>query len=162
MLSQDMLKEIFEYREGNLYWRYSKRGGVKVGDKAGTLTTSRYYRVKLNKQEYYLHRLIYLYHHGYLPECIDHIDRDTTNNKIENLREATKAENCRNQKISKNNTTGVKGVSWFKRDNKWHAKIKVNKKDIHLGYYTNIEDAIKKIKEAREFYHKEFSYQGEL
>jgi len=66
--------------------------------------------------------LIFLYHHGYLPKFVDHIDGNKKNNRIENLREATKSQNAMNQKVSTRNTSGIKGVMWHKRDKKWFVQ----------------------------------------
>lgn len=73
-------------------------------------------------------------------ECIDHIDGNKSNNNINNLRWVTHQENQWNKNISSKNTSGIKGVSWYKRDKKWRATINLNTK-IHLGYFDNIEDA---------------------
>ena len=74
---------------------------------------------------------------------VDHIDNNRTNNNIENLRWATNSENGFNSKLSSNNTSGFKGVTFHKKSNKWHASIKVNGKRKHIGTFTNKEDAIK-------------------
>lgn len=76
-------------------------------------------------------------------ENYDHIDRDTLNNRRYNLRPATHAENSRNQSLHKNNTSGVTGVSWNKRDSKWSAEIRINGEHLYLGYFINKEDAIR-------------------
>ena len=85
---------------------------------------------------------------------IDHIDGDRTNNRIENLRLATKAENGWNrQHLDKRNSSGFTGVYWCIRDQKWRARIKVNGKNIHIGYFTNKQDAIaaRRLAEATHF-----------
>ena len=69
-----------------------------------------------------------MYHHGYFPEAVDHIDGDRFNNKIENLREATHVENHYNRKVQKNNKSGSKNVCWHKLINKWSVDLTVNKK----------------------------------
>ena len=75
-------------------------------------------------------------------KCIDHIDGDTINNKLINLRYATNQENSFNQKLSVHNTSGSKGVCYDKSKKKWKSSIKLNSKSIHLGYFERIEDAI--------------------
>ena len=74
-----------------------------------------------------------------MPEEIDHIDVDTSNNRINNLREATCSENQANKKLKANNTSGFKGVSWDR--GKWIAQITINYKIIRLGRYERAEDA---------------------
>ena len=73
--------------------------------------------------------------------CVDHIDNNKTNNKLENLRFATNQENNRNKKIAKNNTTGVKGVTTNKSTGKYIAHIKTNSKLIHIGTFKTLEEA---------------------
>ena len=92
----------------------------------------------------------------------DHKDRNPLNNRKQNLRPATQQENSCNITKRKDNTSGVTGVYWYKKGCKWVADISVNNKRIHLGYFTNKEDAIKKRLEAEQIYHKEFSSQEHL
>ncbi len=88
--------------------------GVKVaskGDNPGYLSNSGYYNVKIDGECYRLHRIIWLWYHGYFPENdIDHINRNKTDNRIENLREVSRSCNANNQKIRTTNRTGVLGV----------------------------------------------------
>jgi len=72
---------------------------------------------------------------------VDHIDNDPSNNRIENLRWATREENSRNTRIRSDNESGVKGVSWCDRDQKWCARIKIDGITVYLGYYNTIEEA---------------------
>ena len=73
--------------------------------------------------------------------CIDHIDNNPQNNNISNLRWATDSQNNENKSMMTNNTSGVKGVCWSKASNKWKARINIDGIAIHLGYFTDIEDA---------------------
>ena len=75
-------------------------------------------------------------------KCVDHIDNNKHNNNLINLRFATPSQNQHNKSIGKNNTSGTKGVSWNNKSNKWTAQIKINGKQIHLGYFLNKDDAI--------------------
>ncbi len=72
---------------------------------------------------------------------VDHIDNNRLNNHVENLRWATIKENSQNAKLSSKNTSGFKGISWYEKINKWHARIMIDGKTKHLGYFDNIEDA---------------------
>ncbi len=86
---------------------------------------------------------------------VDHIDNDKLNNCLFNLRYATKSENQHNRSLNTKNTSSVKGVSWRKDAKKWQAKIRLpmTNKQIHLGYFDNLEDAkIARQNEARELY----------
>ena len=90
----------------------------------------------------------------------DHIHGKETrhDNRKSNLRITTKQQNGMNSALSSNNTSGVVGVTWHKRDNVWQARIRVNYKYIHLGYFNCFEDAVKARKEAEEKYFGEYSY----
>jgi len=157
-LTQDLLHELFEYRDGVLYWKVAKANKIKVGDAAGSLNkTSGYFFTMINRKKYSNHRLIFLMHHGYLPQCLDHIDGNKINNRIENLRPATIAENCRNSRIGKNNTSGVKGVNWVNHVKKWRARITVDRKTVMEKYFKTIEEAAEAVKKAREELHGEYA-----
>ena len=164
MLTQKEVRDYFDYTDGILYWKVQKSNVVKVGQPAGSLDErTGYYRIHINSKLYKTHRFIFLYHHGYLPEFVDHIDNIKLNNKINNLREATKSQNCMNQKVSTRNTTGIKGVMWHKRDKKWYVQIRVNSKCHSFGYYDDKELAELVAIEATNKLHKEFSaYKGAL
>lgn len=137
-MGYDMIKFIqtnFEYRDGFLY-RSTCLGGEAIGKRAGWLTVCNknpYWKISINKKTMLLHQVIFMFHHGFLPKCIDHIDGNSTNNLIENLRPSTQSQNIANSKLRKNNTTGFKGVSFRKDSNKWTAQIMVNGKHISLG-----------------------------
>ena len=73
--------------------------------------------------------------------CIDHIDNNPQNNNISNLRWATDSQNNQNKSMMTNNTSGVKGVCWSKASNKWMSRINIDGIAIHLGVFTDIEDA---------------------
>ncbi len=72
---------------------------------------------------------------------VDHRDCDGLNNRRGNLRNATQSQNNMNRRLQSNNTSGLKGVSWSKRDSKWQAQIKIQRKAIHLGYFASPEAA---------------------
>jgi len=159
MITQERLHELFEYREdGKLIWKVNI-GTVKIGDVAGCIDNQGYYIVRIDRKNRKGHRLIFLYHHGYLTEGlqIDHIDGNPGNNRIENLREVTNSQNCHNSRRYSNNTSDVKGVCWDKKQDKWKAAIKINRKQIHLGYYTILEEAATAVREARVKYHGEYA-----
>lgn len=94
---------------------------------------------------HYLHRLVWLYHKGEMPTQIDHVDGDFRNNKIENLRECTTAQNQYNSPRKANNQSGFKGVVFHPKckSRPWQAKIATGGKVISLGYYDSPETAAK-------------------
>lgn len=96
-------------------------------------------------------------------EIVDHkthpdYPNPIVDNRKSNLRITTPLNNSRNKCKTKANTSGVTGVCWNKRNQKWHAQIGVNLKTIHLGYFNDFNDAVKARKEAEEKYFKEFQY----
>ena len=157
IMNQKLLHELFEYYSGALYWKVAPSIRVKVGNIAGTLTSNGYWRVKINRKMYLNHRLIFLMHHGFLSKFIDHIDNNPTNNQIVNLREATIQQNSHNAKLKITNKSGIKGVSWCKRDKKWIVQIQINSKKKRIGGFDNLELADLVAQEARNKYHKGFA-----
>ena len=91
-----------------------------------------------------LHRYLWEQVNGPVPEgmTLDHIDGDTHNNDLSNLRLVTQQDNTRNGKLSKNNTSGVNGVVWNKRDSKWTARVKVDYKQLYLGQFDDWFEAV--------------------
>jgi len=89
---------------------------------------------------------------------VDHINRNTLDNRRENLRICTKRENCANRGVNRNNTSGVKGVSWDTESNKWKAQLRHNYKLINLGRFTNISDASEAYANGAKKYFGEFAH----
>lgn len=90
-------------------------------------------------KDIYLHRMVMGNPAGM---DVDHISHDTLDNRKENLRSCTHAQNLRNRKgPNSNNKSGIRGVCWFRRDGTWHAQIKVDGRRIHLGYFATKEEA---------------------
>jgi hypothetical protein len=160
IITKELLDELFEYKDGSLYWKIKISKKIIIGNKAGSVNGNGYWRVRLNKKLYYAHRLIFSIHHGYIPKYIDHIDGNKLNNKIENLRKVTLIQNGQNSKLGKANTSGIKNVSWSKVKDKWVVHIRINRKKKNLGYYADIELAELIAIEAREKYHGTFANHG--
>lgn len=110
-------------------------------------------QVKIDGKPYLAHRLVWLLTYGYMPDFIDHIDRNPMNNKISNLRSVTKSENEHNRGIYKNNSSGYPGVCFDKRNKKYKAGIKINGKQIHLGYFDTASEAFTAYMLAKIEYH---------
>lgn len=160
-LSQDLLHELFEYREGKLFWKKvtSSRSDV-IGKEVGCTNALGYRITKIGKKNYLVHRLIYAMFYGQFPNVLDHIDGNPLNNKIENLRPATMLQNSYNQKRYKNNKTGVKGVNFNKQCGKYSARCQVNKKQNWLGFFPSLELAEQAVKAFRAKHHGEFANHG--
>jgi hypothetical protein len=153
MLTQSRLKELYEYRDG---FFYKKDSGLL--HKPTPLTDHhRYARLVVDGKAYAMHRLVFLYCHGYLPKIIDHIDNDRTNNKIENLREVTQQQNCLNRITHKNNSSGMKNIHFDKGVKKWCVGLYVNKKRKIFGYFADLELAELVAIEARNKFHGSFA-----
>lgn len=156
-MNQQKLNDLFEYRDGSLYWKIKPSRRVFIGDKVGSLDIYGYLRTKIEGKGYKIHRLIFLMHYGYLPKFIDHIDNNKANNRIENLREVTRSEDQHNRKLGKDNTSGHKNVAWHKNSQKWRVCIRVYPKTVHIGCFDDLELADLVAQEARHKYHKEFA-----
>ena len=133
-IEQDLLKELFDYDDGKLIYKVS-RGTCKKGTVAGSVN-SKYSKVKINRKMYVLHRLIYVYHNGSIKDdnVIDHIDGDTQNNRIDNLRQISQVHNIWN-------TIKTKGYCWSAKAKKWEARITTNGKRVFLGAFASEQDA---------------------
>jgi hypothetical protein len=88
---------------------------------------------------------------------IDHVNGDGLDNRRENLRPATNAQNMRNRGKQTNNTSGFKGAFYFPRTGRWKSQITVNRRALHLGYYLSAEDAARAYDAAALIHHGEFA-----
>jgi hypothetical protein len=154
-ISQDEVRCAFEYFDGHLYWKSHHARNVKIGTRAGYLSGG-YWCIEYRGVPYLAHRLIFVYHHGYMPEIIDHIDINRQNNKIENLRAVTQSENCLNTRIRSNNKLGEKNVSYYKRTNRYVVRLYLNKRLKQIGSFEDFELAALVAQEARAKYYGEF------
>jgi hypothetical protein len=166
--TKQYVKECFDYCDGELIWRkrpeqhFSDTWHQKVfntrqaGSVAGTLVSG-YRVVNFKQRRIAIHRLVFLWHYGYFPSEIDHIDGNPLNNRIENLRPASHADNCKNMKIYKSNTSGFKGVSFHKATGKWAAGIRLCGKWTHLGLFDDINEAAMRRKDVELSQYGEFS-----
>jgi len=157
MLTQQQANSLFRYSDGELIRISVISNKTKVGDVAGRIGKRGYKYLTVYFKKYYVHRVIWLMHYGFLPKYIDHIDGNPLNNRIENLRPCTVSENSCNAKTRKNNSSGIKGVGWFKPKQKWRARISFNKKEHHLGYFDTKEEAEIAVIDARPKIHQEFA-----
>ena len=142
-ITQKILKDHLNYIDGNLYWSdFSIRPNAKK-TAIGNLMPNGYLQMKLFSKHMYVHRVIFLYHHGYLPKFVDHINGKKSDNMIENLRDVNRFQNMMNVKKTSQNKSGYKGVSYNKKMKKWVAQIKCNKEHFYLGTYETAELAYK-------------------
>ena len=142
-ITQSDLKNLFRYRDdGSLIRTVPTSNRVKAGDVAGTKDKDGYIVINLRGKQRKAHHLVWLYHYGYMPKMIDHINRNKSDNRIENLRLTNKSLNAFNSKIQSNNTSGCKGVSYIRKSNRWESAIKINGKKIILGYFKCLNEAV--------------------
>jgi len=168
-MSHIRTRELFDYntQTGDLIWRRRpiedfktesafKKWNVEFsGAVAGSIDSKNYRTIIISNKSYKAHRLVWAYHHDNPAEFqIDHINHNKSDNRIENLRLVTNAENQRNAKLRSDNTSGYVGVTFHKAASKWMAKIKYKGKVFGLGFFANKDDAIT----ARSKANKKFGY----
>ncbi len=153
----EWLREHFEYdaKTGKLTWKKPQfRSKAKVGAEVGVTRVTqwgkRYRCFFIRGKIYQVHRVIWKMQRHEIPDGyeIDHIDGNSLNNRIDNLRCVTSSENRKNRRMARNNTTGIVGVRQLRYGNKWGAHIKVEGKYIHLGTFDTKESAARARKEA--------------
>jgi len=140
----ERVRELFDYRkDGKLIRKTNIIYRAKKGDVAGTDNKNKYNRICADCRQYYTHRLVWLWHHGYMPENnLDHINRIKSDNRIENLREVSRQCNLRNTGNHRDNKSGVKGVRTDKRWDVWQAWITINRKKCWLGDHKCFDEAV--------------------
>ena len=145
MISKEYLHERFTYRNGELYWKTVYSNRLKVGQLAGDKDGKGYRRIMIGKRHFKMHRLIWIMFNGSIPDglLIDHIDRNISNNRIENLRLLTKSMNSRNIEAA--------GVTFDCKRNKWRAQAFVNDATVFLGRFDTKAAAEAEYKSFYEF-----------
>lgn len=137
--------DVFEYRDGEIYWKCKVSAKTVIGRIAGTITKHGYKKVQVNKKPQYNHRVIWEMHHGKVPEAmeIDHIDGDRSNNLIGNLRCVSRRDNCKNKRLLEKNTSGMHGVRFDEVKGKWVVRIGFGGRNLFFGYFDSKDEAIK-------------------
>lgn len=123
------IKELFSYSEKSptgLVWIFTTSHRSQAGSIAGSLSGNGYYLIRHRGKNLACHRIVWELHNGPIPEgmLIDHINGNKADNRIDNLRLATKAQNGQNQGLQRHSATGVKGLTWHKRV--WVGQIRSN------------------------------------
>lgn len=137
-LTLNRLREVLDYdrEEGDLIWRIDMGQRGRIGRVAGTFSkTSGYILIKIDWIIYPAHRLAWFHVYGEWPIELDHINNIRDDNRIENLRIATRAQNAKNRLKPENNTSGLKGVSWKKANQAYQAQIVSDKQKYYLGLF---------------------------
>ena len=165
-LTQERVKFLFNYSDGVLIRAVDKHTAKKGDVISGCLTGKGYkdgkgyLSVKVDNKLTPIHRIVFLYHHGYLPEQIDHRNNIHTDNRIENLRACTNAENSLNKPLRPECKSGFKGVFYRKDSRKWTAQVSLSGKRYNLGMFSTAEEANKAAVSKREELHGEFVNHG--
>lgn len=143
-IHDDELRRVLGYdpETGAFTWLVCRSRSARRGSTAGTLQKRGYVAIGFRKRVYRAHRLAWFFVYGEWPPTeIDHIDGDPTNNRISNLRLATRSQNNANTRCRRDSGSGVKGVGRHQKSGKWRARIEVNGKSKFLGLFDRIEDA---------------------
>ena len=159
-MDQKTLRELLDYDPdtGVFLWKISRSNRVKVGDVAGRTNNTGYKDISIDSRRYLQHRLAWLYETGAWPVAeIDHINGQKGDNRLANLREATRSENLYNRKKPPRNTSGLKGVCWRADRKKWFAQLRVNGNQINIGCYDTREEAYSAYLTVANQYHREFA-----
>lgn len=174
----ELLHELFEVEENGTiiflprepkYWTNVKKSNPErlceiwnnkyaFTESFTTLGAHGYYQGKILNELYLKHRIIFKMFYGYDPRFIDHINGNKLDNRIENLRDCSREENLKNQSLYINNISGHQGIFPNPRavNKKWRVSIGYENKQINLGSYCTLEEAVK-IRQESELkygYHK--------
>lgn len=128
---------------GKMFWLHSNNRRIRVGDPVGSVRADGYIEIGYDGKKYLAHQIAWAKHHKTLPTLmIDHINGNRSDNRIANLREATKSINAQNQKRAKrNNKVGLLGVSLEKKIGRYISQINIDGKRVWGGRFDNAEQA---------------------
>lgn len=144
VLTVERLKELLHYDpETGLFLRLASKPKSPIGSVAGNKLPRGYIEISIDGKSYYGHRLAWFYVYGAWPAQLDHANRNTSDNRLSNLREATVSQNLANRRSMREGGRSYKGVSWDKRRNRWYARVQVNAVSKHIGYFHNETEAAK-------------------
>ena len=167
-MKQETVRLLFSYNRGQLYWNPRPREAFRsysafvmwnkryAYGPAGAINHRGYVRIGIAKKYYMAHRLIWLYHRGWLPDALDHKNGNPSDNRMSNLRPATQTENRWNSKRRQQTTTNTKGV-YRRPSGHYEAHICADYKRLHLGTFEKKQDAIRAVSRARKELHRQFA-----
>jgi hypothetical protein len=151
----EKINQSFKYSDGVLLHKVKKHCSQRAGFPAGCLDDKGYINVRLSGRMHKAHRLIFAMHHGYMPNLVDHIDGNKSNNKIENLRDCSKSQNGMNRHHPSSSSTGHRNV--YKKGAAFQVALRSDKKTIYVGSFVDIHKAISAAQEARAKHFGEFA-----
>lgn len=158
MISAKKLRSILRYdREtGAFTWLVQSSSKTPVGSMAGSRRKDGRVQINIEQRLYFAHRLAWLWVTGRWPAAmIDHVNCDPSDNRWDNLREATDRQNKANMRTSRNSVLGVKGVRFH--DGKYEAHITVDYKQLYLGRFDTAEQAQRRYFEEAKRRHGPFA-----
>lgn len=154
-MNNPRIGDYLEYRDGDLFWKVD-HCHIVSGQRAGSMAPNGRRYVSFFGKKHLVHRVIWYLHHGSVPDFLDHIDGNPLNNRIENLRQATKQQNAMNRRIRSDNSTGFKGI--YPAGKKFKASICVSGQNIYLGTFDTKEAAHSAYRAAAQERFKEFAH----
>lgn len=156
MLTQEQLHALLWYCpvSGHFQWRHPRTD--LTAKPAGYINDKGYRVIKIQRVRYFAHRLAWFYMHGMWPEVIDHINCQPGDNRIDNLRAASRTENARNRKTHANSALGLKGVH-LTPEGRYKADIWLGRRHILLGFFETAAAAAEARKAATLRLHGEFA-----
>lgn len=159
--SRERLLQLFTDEGTTIAWRNSRKR-VHAGRKIKAIDGAGYLTVTVDGVMMAVHRILWVMREGAIPKGgqIDHIDGDRLNNSPGNLRLTAASGNNRNRRIGRNNTSGVKGVTWNAKAGKWQAMLYTLEGNSYLGVFNNLEDAESVVRQARKASHGDFCNHG--
>ena len=167
-MDKDFVRRLFIYKRGVLFWRnrpledFKRVNAYKLwykrysGKPAGSPTAKGYIRIAIYKKYYLAHRLVWLYHHGVLPEMLDHKNGKKDDNRLSNLRAVICSQNLWNARRYSHTKTNIKGV-YERKKGVYEAHICTNGKRTYIGRFTSKKAAAGAVRAARELLHGEYA-----
>lgn len=156
------LRELLDYDPytGLFRWKIaSKQTPWLSGQVAGFIEQQGYWIIVIDRQIYKAHRLAWLYVYGEWPKNqIDHVNGNRSDNRLENLRAATQAQNQQNVGLTRRNNSGYKGVHWKSSHKKWCAQIRRDGHRVNLGHFDTAELAAAAYEQASKQMHGDFAF----
>lgn len=143
-LTKEHIESILDYEKttGTFRWKVDRGPRAKAFSVAGTIGSNGYRRIKIDGKFYQAHRLAWIIiYDSKPPKEIDHINGNKIDNRACNLRPATRAGNCQNTTVRKDNSSGCRGVSWNSSIRKWRARCSVNNRNHLIGNFDSKLDA---------------------